>query len=441
MTWTANRQALIEAGYLDRVFLTSIEHLVTGQLTGAHSDPHGGDEYIYEPRLAHQHAMSVASLLDRVLAFRREARDLEILATKVAMDYQLFDRTTVLDEALDMSRLGIPARELARTTHENSAKAFGSGDPLRDGFRAANEGRTAEIQVELGSINEQADIIRQRYEAQRAYHAAYRKKHTEPGNAHNYAERCLRLTQLFVQDLREAYAKGKAVALGLKSLWEFELPLPAPASAMFIDELVDWNRDAIRFLEFIDQTNVTFDLVVPLTQPWLQDGQQVLQHSEFRKALEEANQSRRATIPFRLSTTHFSDLKVRVLEVGFAYGNALDLVNATGMDRNATKDSYARLRIELTPPKQSYSDGSSSQPVAVQFGSVGLFGGNTPVDRCSSNAIRYINPVGEWRAEIFPLAVYKDDSSQSIADGITGSAPITDLKMHLRLIVVGPKDA
>lgn len=434
MTWVENKQMLIDTGYLHEIFSLSVEKVAARELAFVVGDPHYG----YEPRLFHQLLASVSSLLERVLVFRREARDLEILATKVAMDYQLFDQTTLLDEDLDILRLGLAARKLAQETHDNTAKAFGEGDQLQNGFRSANLGRVAEIDVELSNLEAQENIIHHRYKLHRDYQAAYRLKHTELGNAHNYADRCQRLIVLFQQDLREAYLKSKAIVIALKTLWGFDLAVPDPESTFFIDELIDWNRDAIRFLEFIDQVNVTYDLTIPFTQPCVPDCNSIIQPDEFQRLLHSGNVDQPIKFDFRLEPKHFSFAKVRLLEVGFAYGNALDLVSSTGMDRNATKDSYAKLRVSLTPPTQEYSGSLFLPATTVQLGNVGLFNGGASVDRCSSNAVHYLDPVGKWSVEVSPLAVYKDDSSQLVRQGITGSAPISDFKLHLRLVVINP---
>jgi hypothetical protein len=430
MAWTDQKHQLISLNYLDPAFAEAIELTVKRELAAASDDPHAGDEYQYKARLVHQHTASVSQLLDRVLSYRREARDLEILAVKVAMDYQLFDITTRLDEDLDLARLGVEVRQQSFETQTLAANAFGSGQALQEGFAAGHKGRAKELALELQSVEKQAELIRKRYAAQRDYQAAYRAKHQEPGNAHNYAERAHRLTQLFLQDLREAYAKSKAIALGIDTIWGAKFPVPTPDTTVFIDDLVDWNRDVVRFIEFLTQGEVQVNLVVPLVQPWIEGGKSILSADQFAQSLSNGGKTSPIIFKFDLAETHFAHLNVRVLEVGLSYGNAIDILDSSGIDRNATRDNYARLRARVTAPPQHYADGSKEDAPEFFLGSVGLYGSNTPVDSCSAGLIRYLDPVGHWEISIDPLAVYKDASQQIASLGMDQTAPISDIKLH-----------
>lgn len=437
MTWFDHKSQLIKLKYLDSTFAEAIELTVNRELATVTEDPHGGDEYHYYPRLVHQHTASVSLLLDRVLAYRREARDLEILAVKVAMDYQLFDQTTRLDEDLEIARLGLEVRKRSLQTQTEASDAFGEGLGLQAGFKTSHKGRAKEIALELDSIDKQAKLIRSRYVAQRNYQAVYRDKHQEPGNAHNYAERASRLTLLFLQDLREAYVKSKAIAVGIETIWGSKFPVPKPNTNAFIDDMVDWNRDIVRYLEYLTQDEVQLNLVIPLVQPWLPGGRSVLSANEFSKALSATNDTSAITFKFELGREHFSNLNVRVLAVGLSYGNAIDIVPASGVDRNATRDNYARLRVGVTAPRQKFADGSEEDSPRFSLGSVGLFGGTASIDSCSTGLVRYIDPVGSWEIVIDPLAVYKDDSKQAPGLGMDKTAPLADIKLHFSLAVVG----
>lgn len=436
MTWLEKKGELIQSGYLDAAFSEAAEVVVSRELATTAGDPHAGDEYDYEPLLVHQHTTSVSQLLDRVLAFRREARDLEILAVKVAMDYRLFDITSRIDEELELSRLGVGVRERSIVTQRQAAAAFGREKPLEAGFEAVHLGRSEEIALELDLAAKQRDLIRSRFDAQRAYQLVYREKHAQPGNAHNYAERASRLTKLFLQDLREAYAKSKVISIGIRTIWGGDFPVPDPRSAAFIDELVDWNRDVVRFLEYLTQHEYQLNIVVPLVQPWGQNASALIKKKDFEEAISRADDKNPIALSFELQEDSFLGKNVRLLSVGLSFGNALDLVAQSGNDRNATRDNYARLRALVTVPEQRYAGIEARRPQTFCLGSVGLFGGSAPLDAFTGPSVRYASPFGRWAVEVYPLAVYKDASFQLATLGMDSGAALQDLKLHLSVVVI-----
>ena len=431
------RTLLIEKNYLSHSFRFSTDVLLKEVLApGSESDPYPGDEYSYEPRLVHQHIGSVSQLLERAVAFRREARDLEILAFKVALDYRLFDSTSLLEEQLELSRLFAQARQRSAITHRKAADSFKKNDDNSSiGFFEAHDGRAAEIDLELDQLREQERLIRERYSANRKYQESYRQKHAEPGSAHNYAERQSRLLKLIVQDIRECQAKALAISEALRTIWKKDIPFPLFESPDLIDLMIDWNRDVVRFLESVTQNETVFDLVIPLCQPWLAGEKSVMPTDAVGNAFARAGADNNIELRFELRKEHFFDLDVRVRALGLSYGNEIDIVPASGADRNATRDNYARLRAIVKCPFQVASDRGSAdvRPTAL-FGTVGLFGGSGGVDLVDSNAIANISPFGEWQVVIAPFATWKDHSSQHVHKGVQDSAPIRDMKMHFTLV-------
>lgn len=436
--WTDQKLALVNAGYLNTIFEQSTEDSVRRALqTSSGVDPYPGDEYDYEPRLIHQHSASIAQLLERVLAYRREARDLEILAVKVAMDQRLFDLVAPIDEELELARLGDPHQlQLAVKSQKEAASNFGEAEPLSAGFSALASGRIAELEVQQSSYEQLCKRIRDRHQGIRDYHDVYRSKHSAPGNAHNYSERANRVIRLMVQDLKETYAKARAVEIGIQSLWQRKFEVPRPEGLYFIDDMVDWSRDVVRFLEHRAELEVQFDLVVPLVQPWLYGGAAVYPSDEFAKAISNSSAVSPIALTFKLTKEHFCGLRVRALSVGLSYGNETDIVDQSGVDRNATRDTYGRLRTVVVAPKQEYDNSLSPRRPQFVLGSVGLFAGASATDTCTSNVVYYIDPVGEWNIIIFPFAVFKDGTRQLIKEGLDRTAPLADLKLHFRLTVL-----
>jgi hypothetical protein len=436
MTWTEKKSELIHSGYLDMAFLEAAEAVVYRELAGLPGDPRSGDEYEYEPLLVHQHTASVSQLLDRVLAYRREARDLEILAVKVAMDYRLWDITAKIDEELDLSRLGLAVLKRSIISQRQAAAAFGRDGGLEPGFEALHLGRAEEVALEIDMATNQRELLRARYAAQRAYQQVYREKHTQIGNAHNYAERAIRLVKLFLQDLREAYTKSEAIAIGIRTIWGKDFKVPSPHSPSFVDELVDWNRDVVRFLEYLTQHEYQLNIVVPLVQPWAEDGSALVDRAAFEEALAKSDEYNPLILEFNLQKNHLSGLNARLLSVGLSFGNEVRIVEQSGSDRNATLDNYARLRATVTIPAQQYVDAKASSPKSFHLGSVGLFGGGAPQDVFSGPSVRYADPFGTWRILVNPVAVYKDSSLQLATLGMDSRAVLRDLKLHLSLSVL-----
>lgn len=435
MDWKAHKLELIDAGYVDAVFSEAADSAVKRQMALETPDPRPGNEFIYEPLLVQQHVQSISQLLDRVLAYRREARDLEILAIKVGMDYRLFDASSRLDEQIEVLRIGRAARQESLRTNQDASKSFGEDKPAQVGYSTLYSGRAREIQLELANADEQESIVRQKHELQRAYHEAYRAKHREPGNAHNYAERAHRVFLLMLQDVREAYAKSLAVALGIQTIWGERIPPPSLDACDLIDALVDWNRDVVRFLEYSAQYEYQANFVIPLVQPLLQRGP-LVDAKEFSAAVERAGKENPLKLRFELRKEDFGGLAVRLLSVGLSFGNALDLVAQSGMDRNATRDSYARLRAWIDLPSQLMADGSTHGSVRTLLASVTLFGGNAPADACSGLPIQYCDPLGMWEVSVESLAVYKDASLQYATLGMEGASSLKDLKLHLGVVVM-----
>src|ERR1700686_2179476 len=139
--WRANKEKLVESGSLHRVFIhTADENGLAGPQQArkiAKSEP-----LVYEPLLFESWLKDLAQLADRVLAYRREGRELEVLAVRAAMDYERGQSLIAIDRDTQKLLVQRSVKERARTTQDTAAKAFGTVGPTDVGFTALAQGRS-----------------------------------------------------------------------------------------------------------------------------------------------------------------------------------------------------------------------------------------------------------------------------------------------------------
>jgi hypothetical protein len=433
MHWRANKERLVASGALHSVFVTTADENALAALQQvreiAKSDP-----LIYEPLLFESWLKDVAQLADRVLAYRREGRELEVLAVKAAMDYELGQSLIAIDRETQKLLVQKPVKERAKDTQATAAVAFEKAGQTEGGFTALAQGRFAELAIEISDADQQLKLIEEKWKAQNNYQKTYWAKNNEPGNALNYAERARRVYRLLGEDLAEAYGKAIAIREGIEIVHGKRLPdLPATDPLTFIDELIFWIRATIRWAEWVSQYKVEFDLVVPLVQPWSASQTSILEPEHLRAALAKAraNKSLPTLVEFQLESDLFLDCEgARLVGVGLSYGNRVGLVASSGIDKNATTDSYVRLRAIVHTPVQT-ADGQTYSRPPVALGSVGVFGA-APLAFEQGDLVTNVSPIGKWSIALYPCLVYKDDSEKNIGDGIEGQLMV-DLKLHLRL--------
>lgn len=448
MEWTDLKNELIAKKRLDKLFASSADHNALVRMRGGDtsiSTARGTEETnesVYEPLLLERLFKDISELLDRVLAYRREARELEVLAVKAATDYQLFKEQSVLDQGLEEIRLRQKQKEIARQANADAATLFGESDSLCRGFGRISLGKANEMMQEAKDAQSELELLREKWLALHKYHDGYMQRYKEPRNAHNFAERAERVFTLLGEDLQEAYAKAKAASVGVEMVYGRKAaPLPAITLMTFIDDFVSWCREEIRRYELEGESEIEYDLVVPLVQPCSPVNDSLVKKERFLAALAAAQGGRTFVLEFDLpATLFFGDRNVRLTGVGISYGNRTNILETSGTDRNATADSYARLRATLFSPEQRRPERTVTyRRPPIRFGNVGVFTGQPPSAFSSGSECRNINPVGTWRVVIDPLLVYKDSRPCQMTEGIEGN-PMQDLKLHLR-VRARPQDA
>ena len=224
--WRTKKMSLVESGSLHPVFINTADENARNALR--HVQGGTKEPFYYEPLLFESWLHDVAKLADRVLAYRREGRDLEILAFKAAMDYELGQRTIANDRDTQNLLVEKFVKVRARETQDAAAKAFETTGPSQAGFRALAAGRGVELSIEIDEADQRLSLIKEKWEVQNEYQKSYWEKNNEPGNALNYAERAERVYRLLGEDLAEAYAKAIAIREGITNVHGKQLPeIPA----------------------------------------------------------------------------------------------------------------------------------------------------------------------------------------------------------------------
>lgn len=389
----------------------------------------------HQPLLLDLHLKDVSSLLDRIISYRREARELEILAVKAATDYLLFNAQSTIEAELEIARLRRKQKEQERDAQQEGAGLFGDSQPLNKGFARLALGRAQEMQTELTDIDGEIDLLSQKWDLLHKYHESYHARYQEPGNAHNFEERAVRVLTLMAEDVREAFAKAKAIATGFEMIYgEKTFPLPATNPLTFIDELVLWCRAVIRDLEVRSENEIEYDLVLPIVQPNPSTGTSLVSDADFKKALEKTvDMKGQFQIEFSLPNIFFGDDAVRLRGVGLSFGNVTNIVQSSGIDRTATADSYVRLYASIQTPEQVVPGGVPPiRRPPIRFGCVSALSSGRPLAFSDGNECQNVQPVGLWKINLMASLVYKDTKARSLSEGIEDN-PLRDLKLHMKV--------
>lgn len=384
----------------------------------------------YERLLVEPMLRDISSGLDRCLAYRKEAHELDIAAVKSAVDYELFLNLTTLDIELEQNALGNERLTEDVEGYLKASDAFASRpSDLSEGFRLHDGALSRSASVGLNSSATRQTLLAKRWDVLKRYHAEYNLRHTSPGNAHNYRERFQRLLRLFEDDLLEVYEKALAVALGFKTIYGIELPTPDTDSPEFLDSLVLWARRCIQTLDLQGQSEVAYDVVIPIAQPW-RLGKGPLVDSSALWNIIEANTDKKI-VKFDLSDVFFNQRNTRVRSIGIAFGASPTSANDTTMDRYA----YWRLRAVIHAPPQPdiVNPGTYYSRPPIVFGNVAVFGRSVPVATESGLACYNVNPSGKWKIVINSLGVWSDENEANVEGGLF-TRIIRDLKLHMRVV-------
>lgn len=281
--WTELKSKLKEHGYWSQTFETSLEASARDPLIEI-GDKETADTTRYPSKLTHNPRLvepllgEIASLLDRCLAYRREAADLEIQGVSAGLARIQADALNEVDQQM---LLATSTREVAAILAENYPKAateferaavpIGAAQAIQANAQALTSGKIRDteqqrIGLALGRLQFLQLLERQRL-----------GRHEVSGNAHNFVERFERVRKHYISDLAAAYRRAIAASLGAYDLLGYMDPkyrvdkpwladtssLPKPNSKDFLDEFVIWTRDAMRGISLITENEIEFVQQLP----------------------------------------------------------------------------------------------------------------------------------------------------------------------------------
>ena len=114
----------------------------------------------------------VSDLIERCLAVRREIRELEVLAVKSIADYELFTKTSVIDQESDILKLLESARVAEKGGQDKAVSEFGTATPLTSGFGPIALGRSQGLAAEINTADRLTQLIKDRWLAVTDYQSA-----------------------------------------------------------------------------------------------------------------------------------------------------------------------------------------------------------------------------------------------------------------------------
>ena len=400
-------------------------------------------KYEYEQLLFESHLSDVSALLDRCLAYRRDAREMEIEAVRFAIEYSKTAALLKIEDDLDKKTSEVPILEQEAAALRRAATEFEKVGGLGQGFSEANSGHSASAEARSSAYADRLKLQEDRRAEIRHWEEVYRARHEAPGSAHNYIERMERLVAFLAEDLYESYAKGEAVLAGINRIYSQQFEMPKMGYGL-LDNLVAITRRVCRFLDSTHQHEVTYDLVVPLRQPWNHKNTSLVSDKEWK---DVAKGRGALPIKFRLSPNVFNQTCVRVRAVGVSFGCADEpesttstSSSTTGSTNSTTKSfgaAYAKYRIRATihTPSQSKLTSEYFRPPVV-LGDVSIYGGGAALALDNSSACRNISPFGEWRIFLEQYAVRGAEGKLEVFQPVIfgGTDPImNDIKLHLRI--------
>jgi hypothetical protein len=424
--WSQLKQELASKGLLHSVFTTELKVSRDPQSVAQAS-------LKFEPLLLSTHMEKLEDLCEKSLALRREIRELEILSVKSVMDYQLFQKTSVIDEKAEILRLQKPSKLAEKKGQDAAAGAFGTTPELNKGFGLISAGRAEALGDELDGIDQLTQLIKDRWASVRAYQDAYYSRYTEPGNAHNYGERAQNLLAILKKELEEAVDRALALDVGLRTVYRWSPgDVPTEVDLPTLDKFVIWVLEARRGLTWRAERETCFDVVVPVVQPWSDGKTALIPSAQFDAAIRSA--ANPILLRFKIEPNIFLNQDVRVKGIGLSFGNKFGLVIESGIDRIQTADSFARRAAILTTPEQTDSDGRSYKRPDITLGNIGLHDSSGPAAFVEGNSVTNLNPVGSWEVRIHPWIVWKEAGALSVSEGVSGER-IKDLKITFRVYI------
>lgn len=392
----------------------------------------------FNPLLLVRHLEKLGQICQSCLSLRKEIRELEILAVKSLADYDLFKETAALDETAERLRLHLGAMRSEKTQQAAARDRFGDREAIEGGLSLVADAQCMRLDGEIDDAEKLSGIMTQRWNALKAYQKEYATRYNEEGNAHNYGERALNLHRILRQEYSEAAERALALQIGLKTVYGWDVgSLPDVFTLKGLDDFVVWALEARRGSGWRMESESTFDVVVPLVQPWELGASErgLVSSDDFKQALRNPN-NKPIALKFDVPATVFMNKAVRLRGFGLAFGNKFKLVPGTGIDSIQTEDGFIRILAAVKPPNQALADGQDRSIEELVLGNVCLHQAAQPAAYTEDPSIQNIAPIGAWTIILHPNAVWKEDKKRRLSDGGQEDPnPIRDLKLFFRVVV------
>lgn len=332
--------------------------------------------------------------LSNCLDIRQKAQDLEVKAFAEAND-QLLQRRLLesIEKQITLFAENEPkflGNSIETVFERDSGKFIGSENTY---WLSMLEQQKNQLKIKLNDVDNRLSRL------------------NENGGGSNYVERFDFLKKLFEKDLIEAYSRCRAAALGLKSVYDLDMPVPIISNIGFLDELVLWAREATYALEKkffnIRETTVAFSLHdtttgAPATAAPVNNTPRIFTFDSFKAVREGQN----PTYSFKIPEDYFARLD---LDLNNPRLKGLD-INIVGKDDKVAQKYW---RIVVQPPIRKIDIATGVQPYSYQaklYLPMATYVANIADIQNVPNRIEVnnVSPIGEWTIRIEPTGISGD---------------------------------
>ncbi|WP_375160232.1 hypothetical protein [Bradyrhizobium sp. RDT46] len=360
--------------------------------TSSYLKPSENKDPNHDPYQVEDNLEESSRLLDNCLAYRKEIYELQALATKTALEYELFAKQLEAQKTLEMNEGALKQLNAARPHYVNAVAA--TGDPILKGIANAHLA-TTNSSIEWEATRREA--VTTKWTQLQQYQQALSSRHTDPGNALNYVERFNRVLALYKEDVIDAYNLARAAAAGIKILTSEANPdVPQLNDKDYLDRLVIWNRGAVKMYNEFRRDDCQSEITIPLKS---------LSKTNYAEHMKEDGPGE---LIVDLSDYFPPGMKhLRLKGVGVTFSTSAPETAALRFQQVAvlvvppnTRDPFGSAPAENTIPRR---------PLLLEA----MIGDKTsPVRYSSSVDLNNISPKGEWRVFVSKKMTVSDNGER-----------------------------
>lgn len=398
--------------------------------------------YLYEPLFS-----DAGKLLDRCLAYRKEAFDLESQAVRRALEYQLFKEVKTDEEALNAQLTDTSALKVGAAGQRAAASEFrkGTSADFHPFGTAADAGASAS---EAAAENQvlRLQTLNSRLEKLANHQDLLESRHTTPGHSLNFMQRRERVLALLQQDVGEVFLKlraaraGVALQLGLGDNPDYPFPKVQndESDVSFLDQLVLWLRDMLRRYELDTADDIILERVIPLVQPF-NATERLVEKKDFTAAVSTATNGDFA-IPSLAKVIPAALKRVRVRGVAVSAG-------WRDLDRESRGAAFSWSGLVFFPgqpsPYAASPEGASKEFARspAVLGRIGVFRSDASPTFIAGEEVWNQDPLaGEIRVLIHPYVVSGSQEVEAVRGYVPTNAQLVDFKLHLKIAATPDQD-